>query len=286
MAALLGDAVTETLELLAARAVEGDGAALSALCRRLEAPVFRLCLRMLGDVRDAEDAAQDVLVKVVTNLSDFEARSSLSTWVHRITVRHVLSLRPSRAEVRALTEEGFAALLEQGLAFAATQPPASPEDQALLAEVRQGCTQGMLMMLGREERLALVLVELLGFDAAEAAEVLGVGHDALRQRLSRARARLGSFLQARCGLSNEKAACRCDAQVVGKRALGLSAATRRLAPLSEGDATAGADVDVARAELVHVRAIASAFHPGGRFGAPDSLRARLEALLPTVLRSG
>ena len=63
------------LDALARSAVAGDAAALSALCRALEAPVFRLCLRMLGDVRDAEDAAQDVLVKVITNLSRFEGRS-------------------------------------------------------------------------------------------------------------------------------------------------------------------------------------------------------------------
>jgi RNA polymerase sigma factor (sigma-70 family) len=266
------------LEALARAAVGGDGAALSSLCRELEAPVFRLCLRMLGDVRDAEDAAQDVLVKVVTNLSAFEGRSALSTWVHRIAVRHVLSLRQSRAEVRALDEEGFAALLEQGLAFAATQPPPSPEDRALLTEVRLTCTQGMVMMLGREERLALVLVDLLGFDGAEAAEMLDVAHDTFRQRLSRARQRLGTFLQQQCGVVNEAAACRCEKQVAGKKALGLTAERQRFAPRSTGD------VHLAHRELAQVRAVASAFHRDGLFAAPSSLRARLEALLPTVLR--
>lgn len=275
--------MTNDLEALARAAVAGDGAALSALCRALEAPVFRLCLRLLGDVRDAEDAAQDVLVKVVTNLSAFEGRSALTTWVHRIAVRHVLAAKASRAEVRALDEDGFAALLEQGLAFAATQPPPSAEDRVLINEVRLGCTQGMVMMLSREERLAVVLVELLGFDAKEAAEVLEVSHEALRQRLSRARARLGGFLQERCGVVNESAACRCDAQLAGKRALGLSLETQRFAPLSRGDVEARVDVGVAQQELAHVRAIASAFHRDGLFTAPGSLRARLEALLPTVL---
>jgi RNA polymerase sigma factor (sigma-70 family) len=273
--------VMRDLEGLARAAVDGDGAALATLCRELEAPVFRVCLRMLGDVRDAEDAAQDVLVKVVTNLSGFEGRSALSTWVHRIAVRHVLALKRSRAEVRALDEEGFASLLEQGLAFAATQPPPSPEDRALLTEVRLSCTQGMVMMLGREERLALVLVDLLGFDGAEAASLLEVAHDAFRQRLSRARQRLGTFLQQRCGVANEAAACRCEQQVAGKKALGLTAERQRFAPLSAGDVPA--DVHRAQHELAHVRAIASAFHRDGLFAAPGSLRTRLEALLPTVL---
>lgn len=276
--------MTPTFEALAAQAVAGDGGALRALCRALEAPVFQLCLRMLGDVRDAEDAAQDVLVKVVTNLSAFEGRSALSTWVHRITVRHVLSVKQSRAEVRALDEDALSALLDQGLAFAATQPPPSPEDRVLVNEVRLGCTQGMLMMLSREERLALVLVELLGCDGAEAAALLEVSHDAFRQRLARARGRLGAFLQAKCGVVNESAACRCEPQVVAKRALGLSVKTQRFSPLSTGDARAGLDVTGAQAELAHVRAIAGAFHRDGTFSAPGTLRQRLEALLPTVLK--
>ena len=145
----------DALGALAARAVDGDGKALAELCRRLEAPVYRLCLRMLGDVRDAEDAAQDVLVKVVTHLARFQGRSALMTWVHTVAVRHVLGLKKSRAEERALDEDAFAALLEQGLAFGATQPPPTPEDRTLITEVRLSCTQGMLLTLSRDERLAL-----------------------------------------------------------------------------------------------------------------------------------
>jgi RNA polymerase sigma factor (sigma-70 family) len=271
-----------SLEDLARRAVDGEAAALSELCRQLETPLFALCLRMLGDVRDAEDAAQDVLVKVVTHLSRFEGRSLLTTWVHQIAVRHVLALRKSRAELRALPEEAFAALLERGLEHAAKQPPVAPDDRVLLSEVRLTCTQGMLMMLGREERLALVLVDLLGFDGAEAATIVEVGHDAFRQRLSRARARLSRFLRERCGVVSEAAACRCDRQVPAKQALGLSRANSRLAPLACGDLPPPSEVALAQAELQAVRSIATAFH-GGALCAPASLRARMEALLPTLL---
>jgi RNA polymerase sigma factor (sigma-70 family) len=262
------------LNALAARAVAGEGAALSTLCRELEAPVYRLCLRMLGDTRDAEDAAQDVLVKVITHLASFERRSALMTWVHQLTVRHVLALKKGRAEVRAVDEDGFAELLEQGLAFGATQPAPSPEDRALLSEVRLSCTQGMLMTLSRDERLALVLVELMGLDAAEAATLAEVSHEAMRQRVSRARQRLTTFLEAKCGEANSGAACQCEKQLPAKKALGLSANTQRLAPLSRGD------LMMATSEL---KALRSAFAREGLFGAPASLRARLQTLLPTVL---
>ena len=262
------------LNALAARAVAGDGEALSSLCQQLETPVFQLCLRMLGDTRDAEDAAQDVLIKVITHLGNFQGRSALMTWVHQVTVRHVFAMQKGRAESRAVDEETFAELLEQGLAFGATQPPPSPEDRALLTEVRLSCTQGMLLMLSREERVALVLVELLGWDAAQAAEVAEISHDAMRQRVARARNRLTTFLQAKCGQANPGAACHCEKQLPAKQAMGLTAQTQRFAPLSRGDLVH------ANAEL---KAIRAAFQREGAWGAPATLRARLQKLLPTVL---
>ena len=272
-----------SLEELVRCAVDGDGVALAELTRALEKPVFSLCLRMLGDVHDAEDAAQDVLVKVVTHLSSFQGKSAITTWVHRIAVRHVLAMKKSRAEERSFDEEGFASLLDRGLEYAGTQPPPTPEQRALISEVRLSCTQAMLLTLSREERLSLVLVDLLGFNSAQAAEVVESSHDAFRQRLSRARARLGGFLEARCGLASEEAACRCERQIPGKIALGLRSENQKLTPLSSGDLRTSEQAGTALSELKHVRRIASAFHQGGAFSAPDTLRARMQELLPTVL---
>ena len=268
------------LEQLRERAVSGDATALEALCQAVEGPVFRLCLRMLGSVSDAEDAAQDILVKVVTHLSQFEGRSALTTWVHSLAVRHVLALKSGRAELLATDEDTFAALLDQGLAWGQTQPQ-GPFDRVLTREVRLTCTQAMLLMLSREERLAVVLVELLGFDGAEAAGIAGVSHDAFRQRLSRARARLGAFLESKCGLVNEAAACRCERQVPAKQAMGMKV---RLGPLCTDERPALTDdVRVAEAELRHLRVIASTFHRDGLFAAPARLHERLKGLLPSLL---
>jgi RNA polymerase sigma factor (sigma-70 family) len=274
----------EPLESISARATAGDAGALALLCEQLASPVFRICLRMLGDPAEAEDAAQEVLIKVVTNLGSFEGRSKLMTWVHRIAARHVLAMRKSRAEERALDPDAFAALLERGLAFQSTPPAPTAEDEALVNEIRLSCTQGMLLVLGREERLALVLVDLLGFDGAEAADVASASHDAFRQRLARARAKLGGFLQARCGLASAEAPCRCQGQLAAKKALGLT--QLRLSPLSRGDAArTPLDVTTAMSELRAVRALGAAFDAGGDFTAPATLRARMHDALPTLLRA-
>jgi RNA polymerase sigma factor (sigma-70 family) len=272
-----------TLEALAARCREGDAAALSSLCQKLETPVFRLCVRMLGDVRDAEDAAQDVLVKIITNLADFRGESALLTWVHRIAVRHLWAIKKGRAEQQALTEEAFSSLLEQGLSFGATQAGQTADEKTFASEVRLSCTQGMLLTLSREDRLALVLVELLGFDLKEAAEVMESTHEALRQRVSRARLRLGAFLQKKCGVVNSGAACSCERQVPAKRALGLASHTLRFSPLAVGRLQPSTEVSVAMDELRAVRSISQAFSENGAWKAPDTLRARLASLLPTVL---
>lgn len=275
-----------THEGLAALAVAGDGEALARLCEHLEAPVFRLCLRMLGDPRDAEDAAQDILIKVITHLGSFEGRSRLTTWVHRIAVRHVLAIKRSRAEERVIDEAAFSAMLDAGLAFGAQAAPPSPEDRALATEVRLSCTEGMLLVLNRDERLALVLVDLLGFTAAEAADIVECEHDAVRQRLSRARARLGRFLEATCGVANDAAACRCDAQIAAKQALGLTSAKQRFAPLVAGDIPTVAEparVTTAVDELRALRLVTHTFHRGGVWNAPASLRERMVRQLPTVL---
>ncbi|HLL24816.1 MAG TPA: RNA polymerase sigma factor, partial [Kofleriaceae bacterium] len=255
------------LDDLVARAVGGDAGALAAVCESLEAPVYRLALRMLGHRHDAEDAAQEILIKIVTSLASFEGRSALTTWVHRIAVRHILALKRRRSELQAVDEAALSARLEQGLAFGTGQPAPSPEDRTLTREIQLSCTQGMLMMLARDERLALVLVDLLGFAGAEAADIVEVSHDAFRQRLTRARAKLGEFLQARCGVANAAAACRCAGQVAAKRALGMTELRMSALSIANIETKVPDVVSVAQAELRHVRAIAAGFHEGGLLGA-------------------
>ena len=60
-----------TVDELAQRAADGDRSALSALVRELQHPMYRLALRFLGDPDDAEDACQEILIRIVTRLDTF-----------------------------------------------------------------------------------------------------------------------------------------------------------------------------------------------------------------------
>ncbi|MBX2800517.1 MAG: RNA polymerase sigma factor [Myxococcales bacterium] len=269
-----------SLDALATAAIDGDARALADLCAALRDPVFRLCVRMLGRPSLAEEATHDVMVKVITRLGSFEGRSAIRTWVHTIAVRHVRDLLRRRQPEPAMDEEQFTQLLEAGLSYGETQPAPSPEDHALLAEVRLSCTQGMLTILSVEQRLALVLVDLLGLNSNEAAEIAGVTAPAFRKRLSRARERLAAFLRQRCGVVEPSARCSCEAQLPAKRALGLCEARQPFTTLATGD------LETAHRELRDVRTIVRAFGAQGEWRAPEGLAHRLNSLLPTVLSRG
>ena len=79
----------------------------------------------------------------------------------------------------------------------------------LIDEARIGCTSGMLLCLDREQRLVYVLGEIFGVTDAIGAELLETSRDNFRQKLSRARRDLHSFMQDRCGLVNTANPCRC-----------------------------------------------------------------------------
>jgi RNA polymerase sigma factor (sigma-70 family) len=210
-----------TLEELAELAVAGEERALETLCRRLQGPIYRLALRMLGSASDAEDAAQEILVLVVTHLSSFEGRSRLLTWVYAIGSRHLLRFRQARLERRTWSIEDVAGAVDAGLA--ATSPHDLPEgDVRLLArDVRRTCTQAMLLSLSREERLAVILADMLGATDIVGAELCEIAPPAFRQRLARGRAKLRPLLEQRCGLTSPAHVCRCERQAAAKQRAGM-----------------------------------------------------------------
>ena len=79
----------EEIQALVEQATAGDKKALETLVAGVQDMVFNLSLRMLGTFADAEDAAQDILLKMITHLSSFRGDSAFTTWVFRIAVNHL-----------------------------------------------------------------------------------------------------------------------------------------------------------------------------------------------------
>ena len=199
------------LDALAARAADGDKAALEAFVECVTGDVYNLALRMLGHPADAEDATQEILIKVVTRLASFRGESGIRTWIWRVAGNHLLSTRRGRHE-GSLSFDALGDLIDDGLRDD-RPPPATPVDALLDEEVKLGCLQAMLLCLGREERLAYLLSEVFEMSGDEGAAVLEIRAAAFRKRVSRAREALRAFLNATCGLVSDRAPCQCHRQV-------------------------------------------------------------------------
>ncbi len=188
----------------------GDSKALETLIKNIQQDIFNLSLRFLSIREDAEDATQEILVKIITNLSKFEGKSKFSTWTYRIAINHLLNTRKSRLE-QQLNFSLFGEDIEQGLK---QSDPYYESDRDLLAEeVKIGCTLGMLLCLDRNLRIAYILGELFELSSREAAEALDITPENFRKRFSMARQTLQHFMNSWCGLVNRNNNCRCHKRI-------------------------------------------------------------------------
>lgn len=197
---------------LARAAIAGDQAALVALLELLRNDVYRLALRMLGHPSDAEDAAQEALIQIVTGLSSFRGESSVRTWAFRIASRHYMRFRVGRYESMV---EGFDSI-DQVMATYATVPPASfneAETKILAEQVMSNCVSAILLALNRDERIAYSLAEVFGFSGPECADILDIDEATFRKRLQRGRDALEAYMKRSRGLVNANNACRCARQI-------------------------------------------------------------------------
>jgi RNA polymerase sigma factor (sigma-70 family) len=195
---------------LVARAIEGDADALAEIVQQLKDPVYRLALRMVGRPADAEDATQEILIKVITRLSSWRAEAALLTWAYRLATNYLLNLRRNPYERHEISFESLAVDLSTGIASA---DYAGPEAELLATEVRLGCTQAMLQCLDRNERATFVLGEVFELSSDDAGWILDITPAAYRQRLARARQRIRAFMTSTCGLVNPANPCRCARRV-------------------------------------------------------------------------
>jgi RNA polymerase sigma-70 factor (ECF subfamily) len=169
-------------QALAIRASRGDVEAFRQLVQEHSGLVYRVSLRILG-LDDAQDASQEVWVRVWRNIKNFRGESAFSTWLYRITVNTCLSVR--RKEARRSEKEYSG----DEMPFL-PEPPggdADPEAAALSAE-RRVEIQAALGHVRAEHRAALVLRHMEGLSYAEIAQVLDVPEGTAKGWVSRGRA--------------------------------------------------------------------------------------------------
>jgi RNA polymerase sigma-70 factor (ECF subfamily) len=176
-----GPAATEAS--LLARAQAGDITAFEQLSGGYADRLFMLLLRLLGDRGEAEDVAQEVMLRAWQGISRFRGQSSYFTWLYRIAVNEA-----NRAlERRSRRPPGVPIGPDE------LQLPASPADdpsrQAENSELRQALSRA-LAELPPPLRTAIVLRDVEGLSTQEAAEIAGIGQAAFKSRLHQARLRV------------------------------------------------------------------------------------------------
>jgi RNA polymerase sigma factor (sigma-70 family) len=271
-----------SLDELARRAAEGDREALSTLVGDLQHPMYRLALRFLGHPDDAQDACQEILVRIVTHLGGFEGRSKFTTWAYTVAVRSLLRTRKRLVEASVQGAETFAAFLDAGMGE--VDPTLEEVEYRLLCEeVRISCTYGMLLCLSRPQRAAYLLADVLGLPDREGAEILGCTREAFRQRVSRARRTLRRVIDNRCGLIDPANPCRCGRQIASSQAAGILDRDRLPLARHAREEARGWVEPVAK-QLDAVVAIGDLYR-FDRFAAPARLWEELQTRFPDLLTS-
>ena len=174
---------------LATRHRYGDPQAFDEVYERFAQMVFNLAYRMAGTVEGAEDLAQETFIRIYRHLGRFNGRSTLKTWVYRVTVNHCRSkLGRRRYPSQPLAEENAGEgvkLVDEGR---------SPEDLTMARDTGRQVSRALLEV-GVVFREAVILRDLEGLSYDEIAEVLGVRIGTVRSRIARGRERLRIVLE-------------------------------------------------------------------------------------------
>lgn len=151
--------------------------------RRHERLVLVTALRLLGNLPDAQDASQEVFLRLYRNLGKLESERAVAAWLYRVTVNvchDQRRRRPAAAPVEAAAE--------------ISESAADPQQTALEAERRQALTRSLLV-LSEKGRAALVLRDLEGLSTREVARTLGSSEATVRSQVSKARVKVKDYLE-------------------------------------------------------------------------------------------
>ncbi len=175
-------------EALVAQCQRGTREAYAELVRRHSRLVFAVCLGILGNVSDSEDAAQEALIRGFTSIGGLRQGTLFSAWITRIARNHCVDLLRETARRRELL------VRELGRSAAGSEPPALFQDSSRRhnrgGDQRYDGLRSALDQLYENYRVPLMLYYFEGRSTQKVAEALGISEAGVLTRLSRARKEL------------------------------------------------------------------------------------------------
>jgi len=167
------------------RVARGENGALAELIRRYQARLYQVAYRLLRDPLEAEDALQEIFLKVHGHAHRFEPKASVSAWLHRITANHCLNLLRARHPQESLDREDSVDLPDTH-----ATPLEALEEQDLSRRLEE-----LLAALPENQRRALILKRFAGLSYQEIGEEMGLSPQAVDGLLKRARQSLKKALK-------------------------------------------------------------------------------------------
>jgi RNA polymerase sigma-70 factor, ECF subfamily len=177
---------TEVLQ----RAIAGDSAAFEQIVMRFERRVLTLAVRLLGNMSDAQDAAQEVFIRAYKYLHRFDARRPLEPWLVKMTI-NVCRTFGGKAQKR---RHIFSNSAEPRSSFPSAAAPGDPHSE-LAAQQQKEIVHAALAELPEKERAAIVLRDLEGFSTSEVAQILGSSEATVRVQISTARVKIKKAIE-------------------------------------------------------------------------------------------
>jgi len=177
---------------LVQRTLGGDTAAFEGLIVRYERRVFTLAMKLLGSTPDAQDAAQEVFLRVFKYIHRFDTQKPIEPWLIQVTVNVCRNL----GRTRQRCWNTFPATIEPDLAVA---HPARDPHAGLAEEQQRQMLWKALDTLPQKERLAVILRDIDGLKTSEVAQLLGSSETTVRSQVSRARVRMKEAIDQMMG---------------------------------------------------------------------------------------
>jgi RNA polymerase sigma factor (sigma-70 family) len=179
------------------------------LLDEIKHPVFNLSVRMLSDIPLAEDATQDILLKIFSQINTLKESSKFKPWALTIAKNHLLNVIKADTRFQFISFEVMEKDCNLPMPEISPNSAIEPEKERMLAELKISCSMAMLMCLAKDERFVYILSSMFGLNSVDGSEIMETSPDNYRQKLHRAKSKLKNFLENNCGLISPNATCKC-----------------------------------------------------------------------------
>lgn len=156
------------------KAVAGDATALEEVIVSIQDLVYNLSLKMLLFPEDAQDASQEILVKIATHLNTYRGESKFTTWVYKVASNYLITEKGKKSREFAMSFEDYSLFIDSGQVEPVRFVQNEGELMLLEEEIKISCTQELLLCLKPLARVVFILGGILRFTSIEGGKILAI----------------------------------------------------------------------------------------------------------------